>query len=105
MSGQDEYQHWLKEQEDRWEALCGHCGACCGVGEDDPCEHLRGGKKGEYYCSIYTNRFGEHRTVNGKIFNCVPIRQIIHARWPGDVCCGYKREFKKDILNDKGVEA
>lgn len=94
MSGQNELEQWLKLTQERWEALCGRCGACCGVVEGDPCEHLRGSKKGEYYCSIYENRFGEHRTVNGNVFKCVPVRQIIHNSWPGDECCGYKRELK-----------
>ena len=97
MSGEEKLQQWLKLKEERWEALCGRCGACCGVTEGDPCEHLRGSKKGEYLCSIYENRFGEHRTVSGKIFKCVPIRQVIRGSWPGDECCGYKRSLKNQI--------
>lgn len=99
---QDRYNHWNIQQEKRWESLCGRCGACCGVWENDPCEHLRGTKKGEYYCSIYENRFGEHKTVNGRIFKCVPLRQIIHGSWPGDECCGYKRELRNNNLGGKG---
>ena len=95
---QGRYDQWHDIQAKRWESLCGRCGACCGVTEGDPCEHLRGSRKGEYFCSIYENRFGEHRTVSGKIFMCVPMRQLIHGSWPGDECCGYKRELKKSII-------
>ena len=100
---QKQYELWQQAQETRWESLCGRCGACCGVTEGDPCEHLRGSKKGEYHCSIYENRFGEHKTVTGKTIRCVPIRQIIHNSWPGDECCGYKRELKNVIrvVSDK----
>jgi hypothetical protein len=101
MSGEEGFQEWLNQKEGRWEALCGRCGACCGAVEGDPCEHLLGSKKGEYYCSIYQNRFGEHRTVSGKVFKCVPIKQIIHNSWPGDECCGYKRELK-NVIEIKG---
>ena len=94
-SQEKRYEQWHDIQQERWESLCGRCGACCGVTEGDPCEHLRGNKKGEYCCSIYENRFGEHRTVSGKIFKCVPIRQILHMSWPGDECCGYKKELNK----------
>ena len=97
MNDGDELQRRLKLKEERWEALCGRCGACCGVVEGDPCEHLRGDQKYKYYCSIYENRFGEHRTVSGKILKCVPIRQVIHGSWPGDDCCGYKKELRKAI--------
>lgn len=100
MSSEHELEKWLRSKEERWESLCGHCGACCGVTEGDPCEHLRGSKKGEYYCNIYENRFGEHKTVNCKTLKCVPIRQIVHGSWPGDECCGYK----KDMNSGKGVE-
>jgi hypothetical protein len=92
------YEQWQNRQQDRWESLCGRCGACCGAVEGDPCEHLRGGKRGEYYCSIYENRFGTHKTVSGKPFECVPIRRILHKSWPGDECCGYKKEMKRFSL-------
>ena len=40
MSDMERYQALQTEQFRRWEALCGHCGACCGAAEGDPCEHL-----------------------------------------------------------------
>lgn len=86
-----EYAQWMREKEAQWESLCTRCGACCGVVEGDPCEHLIQEDDGKYSCSIYENRFGLHKTVSGRPFQCVPIRQILHKKWPGDECCGYKQ--------------
>lgn len=81
----------LQERQERvWEALCTRCGACCGIVDGDPCEHLQVLDNGRYRCAIYKNRFGTHKTVSGKPFKCVPIRDILHQSWPGDHCCGYK---------------
>ncbi len=85
------YQKHLKKKLELWEAKCTRCGVCCGIVEGDPCEHLVEVGKGVYGCSIYENRFGEHKTVSGKVFRCVPIRDILHKSWPGDQCCGYKK--------------
>jgi uncharacterized cysteine cluster protein YcgN (CxxCxxCC family) len=97
--GRHRYAQWQEMQEKRWESLCGRCGACCGAVEGDPCEHLRGSKKGDYYCSIYENRFGLHKTLSGKPFLCVPIRKVLHESWPGDECCGYKKEMRSIKLD------
>ena len=78
--------------EKEWEAKCTRCGACCGVAEGDPCEHLLELKNGKYACAIYENRFGLHHTRSGREFRCVPIRSILHISWPGDACCGYKKK-------------
>ena len=91
MNEQERYEYFQKKREMEWEALCGRCGACCGSVED-PCEHLRGEAPGEYFCAIYENRFGPHKTVSGKEFTCVHIRKILHETWPGDECCGYKKD-------------
>ena len=85
------YGNWHKQQERIWEAKCLRCGACCGIVEGDPCEHLVSTNDGKYACRIYENRFGLHKTISGKEFMCVPIRKILHESWPGDECCGYKR--------------
>ncbi len=87
---QDQYLQWQEDQLKQWEAKCGRCGACCGAFDGDPCEHLRKDAHNKYFCSIYINRFGQHKTLSGKTINCVPIRQILHNFWPGDSCCGYK---------------
>ncbi len=88
------YQAWLQQSHEQWESLCGRCGACCGAFDGDPCVHLRRDAKGFYGCAIYENRFGEQRTVSGRVINCVPIRQILETSWRGDECCGYKRDRK-----------
>lgn len=91
MNQEQERYHQFQEQElARWEAKCGRCGACCGAYDGDPCEHLRKDNQQKYFCSVYEHRFGQHKTISGKQINCVPIRQILHASWPGDSCCGYK---------------
>ncbi len=84
------YEAWQQKQHEQWEAKCGRCGACCGAFDGDPCEHLRKGDQG-YFCQIYDTRFGLHKTVSGKDINCVPIRKILHSKWPGDECCRYKK--------------
>lgn len=84
------YADLMKKRHAEWEAKCMRCGACCGIIEGDPCEHLYQADDGLYACSIYKDRFGLHKTVSGKPFMCVPIRNILHTAWPGDQCCGYK---------------
>ena len=78
------------KREQEWEALCTHCGACCGFAEGDPCEHLRVREDRTTFCAVYGDRFGKHRTVSGRSMRCVPVRTILHQRWPGDEGCGYK---------------
>jgi hypothetical protein len=85
------YKEWAEKQENLAEGLCRRCGACCGAAEGDPCEHLREDQNGLYACSIYRDRFGLHKTITGKPFNCVPLRDILPASWPGDEHCGYKK--------------
>ena|SRR3989338_1408522 len=85
-----QYHQWQVRQEAQWESLCTRCGACCGIVEGDPCEHLEIREDGTYACRIYSNRFGVHKTVAGRTFRCVPIRDILHLSWLGDHCCGYK---------------
>lgn len=91
-SDQSRYEALQRLQEEKWEALCGRCGACCGTFDGDPCEHLDKDQKGLYFCRIYENRFGLRKTRGGREFMCVPIRNILHQSWPGDECCGYKRK-------------
>jgi len=97
ISDQKRYQQLQERQFRAWEALCTRCGACCGVVEGDPCEHVTKLRSGQYACAIYEKRFGMHKTRSGRLFKCVPIRDICHKSWPGDQCCGYK--IKKDRLD------
>ena len=90
---ENQYQKWQDGQIAQWEALCGRCGACCGAFDGDPCEHLCRDDAKKYHCSIYEHRFGTHKTISGKEIKCVPIRNILHASWPGDSCWGYKKAF------------
>ncbi len=86
----ERYRRDQVRREKQWEARCRNCGACCGLAEGDPCEHLRGSFEQGTSCAVYGNRFGKHRTVSGRSMRCVPVRKILHQRWPGDEHCGYK---------------
>ncbi|MBF0522360.1 MAG: hypothetical protein HQL24_04800 [Candidatus Omnitrophica bacterium] len=91
MKDDEKYQNLQESQLKEWEASCLRCGACCGTEDGDPCEYLmKLADKDEYYCQIYENRFGLHKTKNGKPFKCVPLRNILHKTWPGDSRCRYK---------------
>lgn len=85
------YRSLQESQQAAWEAQCTRCGACCGVFEGDPCENLDTLPNGKYSCRIYENRFGQRRSISGRTFYCVPLRQILHKSWPGDHQCGYKK--------------
>jgi len=88
----DQFDAWQQKQLEAWESLCGRCGACCGLAEGDPCEHLVQDSLGKYQCNVYANRFGIRRSISGREFKCVPIRDILHLSWIGDQCCGYKKD-------------
>lgn len=86
MSAMD-YAKYQDEKLDEHEALCKRCGACCGAG-NDPCTDLRKDKDGRYYCKSYDNRIGQHLTVSGKQFTCIPIRDVLLYA-PPSLDCGY----------------
>ena len=86
------YEEIQEKKLDVWEKTCIQCGACCGVWDEDCCEHLIL-EKGQYTCRIYAQRFGLHKTKKGMPFKCVPIREILHNSWPGDQHCAYKKRF------------
>ncbi|MEI7998614.1 MAG: hypothetical protein WCH62_03815 [Candidatus Omnitrophota bacterium] len=91
---QNAYENWQQQQQERWEALCVRCGACCGAFDGDPCEHLRTDVSQKYYCVVYENRFVvQKKTLTGKNINCVPIRGILNSSWLGDSICGYKKKI------------
>jgi uncharacterized cysteine cluster protein YcgN (CxxCxxCC family) len=71
------------------ENLCNRCGSCCGIKDNDPCEHLRLDTDGKYICDTYDDRFGLKKTVNGNEMTCVPLRNIFHKTWWGRSECGY----------------
>jgi hypothetical protein len=79
---------YLKEQNrqlEKYEALCRHCGVCCGAGID-PCANLVKGQDSRYYCTIYRFRIGQQKTVSGKSFNCVSIRDVLKFDPPNPDC-------------------
>lgn len=93
MRQEDEYLNYFEKKNKEWENLCKQCGGCCGA-YDDPCQHLKKGPVGKYYCDIYEQRFGLRRTLKGEEFNCVLIKEILHTRWEKDYLCYYKKHLK-----------
>ncbi|MBD3296655.1 MAG: hypothetical protein GF392_04745, partial [Candidatus Omnitrophica bacterium] len=73
-----EYTAYMDRKHREFERICAQCGACCGA-DSDPCEWLSLDPDGRYYCGDYDNRLGEKRTVSGKAFDCVRIREHIAA--------------------------
>ena len=70
-------------------SACRRCGACCGIRENDPCEHLKKGPDGRYLCDVYEERFGLRKTLSGEPILCVPIRDMLHKTWWGRSECAY----------------
>ena len=86
-----QYGQWQNQQLMEWESLCKCCGACCGMVDGDPCEHLAELVDRKYTCQIYESRFGLHKIRSGRPFKCVPIRDILHESWLGNHACAYKK--------------
>ena len=85
------YQATQEAKERKYESLCLRCGACCGAFEDDPCSHLKKDDEIKYFCDIYEKRFGLQKTVGGRDFVCMPIRDILFKSWSGSWRCVYKK--------------
>jgi len=90
---EEKYHDYSAAQEREWEILCLRCGACCGAYED-PCKDLKRGQENEYFCGVYSRRYGPRETAGGKKFRCLPIRDIIHMSWDHDYLCAYKKNIK-----------
>ena len=72
------YEKHLMTQSERYEGACKRCGECCGSTDGDPCANLdRDTVSGRYFCRSYDDRLGPQKTLSGRMFNCVPIRDII----------------------------
>lgn len=80
------YQDKQKEQLERYEAMCARCGECCGAYDGDPCSSLDKAVDGKYYCRDYANRGGTQKTISGRSFSCVPIRELINFEVPYSRC-------------------
>ena len=84
--------------DEEFESICTRCGACCGAYDGDPCEELRQGEDGLYYCAVYENRLGKHHTVKGLEMDCVRITTKLKESWIGDELCAYKKLMKEGKL-------
>lgn len=81
---------YQEEQFERYESICARCGACCGAEDGDQCVNLAKAEDGKYFCKVYENRLGPQRTISGKSFHCIPIREVIMNT--GDRSnCAYRR--------------
>jgi len=69
-----------------YEALCKRCGKCCGADTAEPCANLAKDSSGKYRCASYQNRLGLQRTISGKIFTCVEIRDVLSKGLPYEGC-------------------
>ena len=86
------YQDYQREQFEEYEGVCKRCGLCCGA-LNDPCVHLAKEEgSGRYYCLIYEKRLGMHKTVSGKDFHCVTIRENMRMG-ALDPHCAYNSVF------------
>ncbi len=83
------YSEKQKQKLEEHEALCHHCGACCGALDGDPCLNLIKSADNKYFCKDYANRSNQQqKTISGKNFSCVPIRDYLRYNPPyGN--CGY----------------
>jgi len=90
MSDDKVYTNKQDEDERYYESLCKRCGTCCGAGGNDPCVNLKKDSLGKYFCDSYEDRIGQHKTVSGSTFTCVPIRDVMTYA-PPFAGCGYNR--------------
>lgn len=77
---EDQYKKYVKTMEDAqgvFESKCKRCGLCCGSQDGDPCAYLLKNDNGTYDCKVYSDRIGYRKTVSGKNFYCVSIRELI----------------------------
>ena len=71
------YAKRLEGQEAAYEALCRRCGECCGADGTDPCSNLVKLEDGHYHCKTYETRLDLQKTLSGRVFMCVNIRDVI----------------------------
>jgi hypothetical protein len=69
------YQQKQREHAKEYESFCRRCGACCGAYDGDPCANLEKAADSRYFCKVYNARLGPQKTVSGKSFTCVLIRE------------------------------
>jgi uncharacterized cysteine cluster protein YcgN (CxxCxxCC family) len=83
-------EQYFEAKERESETLCARCGSCCGAHDGDPCEHLKTDGRDAYLCDIYDSRLGNRKTVSGREFECVDIKEVLASGgWPKNPECGY----------------
>ena len=80
------YDNMQGERFVQYETSCVRCGQCCGAYDGDPCENLLLDIQGKYSCKVYERRSGLQKTLSGKSFNCVPIREPVRLELPYSRC-------------------
>ncbi|MDD5438848.1 MAG: hypothetical protein PHS37_01520 [Candidatus Omnitrophica bacterium] len=70
----------LKKGYQDFENLCRRCGSCCGAHDGDPCANLVRDGEDRYLCRVYDRRFGIQKTMSGKVFTCIDIRELIKEK-------------------------
>jgi len=79
------YYKLLQQKNFHFEKVCTRCGECCGA-SDDPCSKLVKQPDGTYFCKDYANRLGLQKTISGKSFHCVSIREHIEGKTLHEKC-------------------
>ena len=87
------YEKVLANRDATHEALCRRCGQCCGTLGEDPCANLEKLADGTNSCRIYNIRHALQKTMSGRYFMCVNIRDVIKCGASYDNCpyCGNVR--------------
>jgi len=97
MPMENEYISYQENKLKQFESMCARCGSCCGVADNDPCQHLILDKDSKYLCNIYEKRFGLQKSKSGREFLCVPIRSILLKSWFCSWKCAYKKALSGQI--------
>jgi uncharacterized cysteine cluster protein YcgN (CxxCxxCC family) len=80
-----EYNNFQRMKFKEYEAFCKHCGFCCGA-DNDPCQNLIKNNSGGYDCKVYNERLGLQKTISGKWFNCILIKEVLKFSPPNPDC-------------------
>jgi len=79
------YEKYMEESFVKYDSACRRCGECCGV-NNDPCTNLVSCGNGKYACCVYNKRLGPQKTISGKSFNCVSIKDNIRRGFCNPNC-------------------
>ena len=99
------YKIYQEKTFERFEGACNRCGECCGSQDGDPCENLmKDSASGRYSCRVYEERFGPQKTIGGRIFNCVSIRDIMKQGLLRPNCAYNQITSKANAVEPKALE-